>query len=302
MLEKLSRFYRSKKTFTFAIIMTMILQPIGMIMGLLINDLIPFEIIAYVILFLLLIGLFITHHKEDYILMNGIISGILVYVFVRYVYVFSFFADDVAIAYCRENGFLACFAFSFIYISVAVVFLIVYSHFTINRSRKINRTKIVLSQFLLFLSFFVPIVYIVLIPLFGYTTYQVIDYAIIYFGDAFLLLTVACCELELAMNRKDETVLEELNPIDVKATLWYASSFIFSLLCLVVTVLLSGNKTFVYALSVIDFILSLVLLIYYLNRKKKPSTKLRICLYVGFIMTIVIMAFFIGYFVWAILF
>ena len=302
MLEKLSRFYRSKKTFTFAIIMTMILQPIGMIVGLLINDLIPFEIIAYVILFLLLIGLFITHHKEDYILMNGIISGILVYVFVRYVYVFSFFATDEVISFCREEGgYLACLGLSFIFISIAVVFLINYGHFTINRSSKINRTKIVINQFLLFISFFVPLIYIVIGPSAQYTTYQIIDYAIIYFSDAFLLLAVACCELELALSRKDETALEELNPLDVKLTLWYVSSFLFSLLCLVMIIILLGTETYMHALCMIDFILSLVLFIYYLNRKKKPSAKLRVYLYAGFITTVGIMVFFIGRFIWTII-
>ena len=89
MFKNISRFYLSKKTFLIAIITTMILEPVGMIMEIKMNDLIPFEIIAYFILFLLLIGLFITHHKKDYILLNGIVSGILIYEFVSVVYFLS---------------------------------------------------------------------------------------------------------------------------------------------------------------------------------------------------------------------
>lgn len=305
MLEKVSHFYQSNKTFMFAIIATMILEPLGMIMGLMVNDLIPFEIIAYAVLFLLLIGLFITHHKKDYILMNGIISGILMYMFVRYAYLLSFFADEETLLYCHEVGPLACLGISLVYIIIAVVFLITYNHFTINRSRKVNRTKIVLNQFLLFLSFFVPFIYTALSPLLIfdeiYTTYQMVGYIIIYFSDAFLLLTVACCEFELAMNRNDKTTLEDLNLADIKMTLWYASSFIFSLFCICLSILSSSSNVISFVFSIFDALLSLSLLIYYLNKKKEASGKLKTCLSVFFAITIGIMIFFVGRFIWLLL-
>ena len=306
MLEKMSRFYLSKKTFLIAIIAAIILEPIGMIMQIIINQLfplemtdliIPFEMIAYVILFLLLIGLFITRHKEDHILMNGIVSGILIYMFVRYVYLLYFFTGDDALSYYRSAGFLGCFCLAFTFLAVAVVCIIAYNHFTINRSRAVNRTKIILNQFLLFFSFFIPFFFVLMSYLFGYSVYEIITYGVVYLSDAFVFLTVACCELELAMNREDETALEELVPADVKAAIWYTFSFLFSLLCLSMSILLTNAKTFVVVLNNIDLILSLVLLIYYLNKKKKPSPKFRIGLTVGCVATIGLMVFTIGYFI-----
>lgn len=297
MLEKISHFYLSKKTFLVAIIVTMILEPAGMIMELILDELIPFEIIAYCVLFLLLIGLAITHHKNDHILMNGIVSGILIYEFVRYVYLFFYFTAEDAFSYYQNIGFLGCFTLSFVFMSIAVVVLITYNHFTLNRSRAVNRTKIVLNQFLMLIYLFIPIGISILSCLFSYTTYEVITYTIVYISDAFLLLVVACCELQLAINRRDETVLEELVLSDVKATLWYAVSFLFSIFCLCMIIMLRDTKSFLLVFCIIYALLSLTLLIYYLNRKKKPSLKLKVCLYTGFILTIVLLIFFIVCFI-----
>ena len=301
MLEKISRFYLSKKTFLVAIIAAMVLGPIGIIMELTLNDIIPFELISYGILFLLLIGLFITHHKEDHILMNGIISGILIYEFVNYAYLITYFTRDVALSYYRSAGFLGCFCFAFIFVTIAAVCLITYNHFTLNRSRAVNRTKIVLNQFLLFLSFFAPIILIAVEYTLVESIYEIATYAVTGFSNAFLLLVVACCELELSINQKDETALKEAPPSDVKAVLWYAFSFLFALLCLIMTILLSNINALVFVLSIINLLLSLGLLIYYLNKKRKPSPKFRICLFVGLITTIGVMVFSVGYFIWTIL-
>ena len=301
MLERITRFYLSRKTFSIAIVATLLTELLGMVMELTLNDLIPFELIAYGILFLLLIGLCITYHKQDHILMNGIVSGILIYEFVRYVYLLSYVANDALLSYYSSEGLFGCFCFSFVFLSVAVVFLITYNHFTINRSRAVNRTKIVLNQFLLFLSFFTPIAIIAMSCLLAYSVYEIGAYAAVYFSDALVLLVVACCELQLAMNRTDGTAMEELIPSDVKAALWYAFSFLFGLLCLSMSILVSNTKPFVYVLSNTDLLLSLALLIYYLNRKKEPSPGFRICLCAGFVTTVGLMFFSIGYFVWTIL-
>lgn len=297
MLKKLSRFYLSKKTFIIAIIATMILAPIGMIMEITLDDLIPFEIISYGVLYLLLIGLCITYHKKDYILMNGIVSGILIYLFVRYAYLFSFFANKEALLYYGVAGFFGYFCIAVLFMSIALVCLISYNHFTLNRRRAVNQTKIVLNQFLLFISFFIPIVYIITCFMLRLTVYETVAYAIVYFADALLLLVVACCELKLSMNINDDASFGELASSDVKATIWYAFSLLFSILCLSMAIILSNTKIIAYVFIILNLLFSSSLLIYYLNKKKKPSKKLKIYLYVGFISTIVIMAFFIGYFI-----
>lgn len=301
MIEKISHFYLSKRTFLIAIIATMILGPIGMIMEIKLNAIIPFELIAYGVLFLLLIGLFITHHKEDYILMNGIISGILIYEFVRYVYLITYYTNADTLSYLDSAGFFVYFGYAFMFLAIAVVCLITYNHFTLNRSRAVNRTKIIVNQFLLFLSFFAPIVLSISEYMLGDSVYEMVTYAVVGFSDAFLLLTVACCELELTVNRKDETTLEDAAPADVKAALWYAFSFLFGLLCLILAILLPNVKTFVFILSSIDVLLSLALLIYYLNKKKNPSRKIKICLCAGLIVTVGLTIFNLGYYIWTIL-
>ena len=299
MLEKLSRFYLNRKNFLIAIIATMILEPVGMIMEIKIDDVIPFELIAYGILFLLLIGLFITHHKEDYILLNGIVSGILIYEFVSAVYFLSLYIDNLA--NYRSLGFVGCLCLSFMFLFVTIIFMITYNHFTLNRNRAVNRTKIILNQFLLIIIFWEPIITIVLSSMLGLTVFEMVTYIIVYASDAFLLLLVACCELELAMNRSDETRLEELVPSDVRSTLWYAVSFLFALFSLIMTILLPNTKAFMLVLSVIDSLLSIGFLIYYLNKKKEPSSKFSNTIYVGFIITIGLMAFFICHYVWTII-
>lgn len=299
MFKNISRFYLSKKTFLIAIIATMILELAGMIMELIIDDVVPFELISYGILFLLLIGLFITHHKKDYILLNGIVSGILIYEFVITAYFLSLYIDNLA--NYRSFGFFGCFVLSVMFLSVTVIFLITYNHFTLNRSRAINRTKIIVNQFLLCIVFFEPFITIVACVVFGFAAFEIVTYIAVYGSDASLLLMVACCELELAMNRKDETRLEELVPSDVKSTLWYAVSFLVALLVFSMSILLPNAKAFVFVLSLIDVLISSVLLIYFLNKKKKPSSKFKIFLYVGFVTTIGLMIFFIGRFVLIIL-
>ena len=300
MFKNISRFYLNKKTFLIAIITTMILEPVGMIMEIKMNDLIPFEIIAYFILFLLLIGLFITHHKKDYILLNGIVSGILIYEFVSAVYFLSVYID--MLEYFRNLGFFGCFCLSFMFMFVTVIFFITYNHFTLNRNRAVSRTKIILNQFLLIIVFWEPIITIVMSSMLGLTVFEMVTYIIVYASDAFLLLVVACCELELAMNRSDETRLEELVPSDIRSTLWYAVSFLFALFSCSMIILLSNAKALILALSIIDVLISIGFLIYYLNKRKESSSKFRIFLYVGFITTIGLMVFFIGHFVWTILF
>lgn len=300
MFKNISRFYLNKKTFIIAIIATMILEPVGMIMEIKIDDVIPFELIAYGILFLLLIGLFITHHKKDYILLNGIVSGILMYEFVNAVYFLSVYIDNLE--YYRSLGFFGCLCISIMFLFVTVIFLIAYNHFTLNRRRAVNRTKIILNQFLLFIVFLEPFIAIVMSSMIGLTVFEMITYIIVYASDAFLLLVVACCELQLAMNRNDETRLEEPVPSDIKATLWYAVSFLFSLFICCMNIILSNAKPLILILSIVDIIFSIGFLIYYLNKKKKPSSKLSIFIYVGFITTIGLMVFFIGHFVWTILF
>ena len=302
MLEKISHFYLSKKTFLIAIIATMILEPIGMIMLLVLGDIIPFELIAYGILFLLLIGLFITHHKKDYILMNGIISGILIYEFVRYVYLLTYYTNGDTLAYLQNAGFFIYFGYAFLFLAIAVVCLITYNHFTLNRIGGVNRIKIILNQFLLFISFFAPIVLIAMEYMIGDSVYEIVTYAVVGFSDAFLLLVVACCELELAINRRNTTASEDLVLSDAKSAIWYVFSFLFGLQCLIMAVLLPNAKTFVFVLSVIEILISVGLLIYYLNKKKKSSPKLRIYLNVGLITTIGLMLFFIACFIWTSLF
>lgn len=293
MLEKISHFYLSKKTFIVAIIATMILEPVGMVMEISLGELIPFEIIAYCVLFLLLIGLAITHHKEDHILMNGIVSGILIYEFVRYVYLFSYFTGDDSFSYFRSAGFFGCFSLAVVFMAVAVVVLITYNHFTLNRSRAVNRTKIVLNQFLLFVYFFIPVIISIVSCILSFTLFEIVTYTVVFVSDASLLLVVACCELELAINRRDETALEKLVISDVKSTLWYAFSFLFSLFCMSMTIILPDSKSFVLVFGIIYTVLSLILLIYYLNRKKEPSLKLKICLNAGLIATIGFLVFFL---------
>lgn len=116
MIEKLSRFYLNKKTFLIAIIATLILEPVGMILLLSLGELIPFEVIAYGMLFFLLAGLFITHHKGDYILMNGIVSGILIYEFVRYAYLIAQFTGEDILAYLHGAGRLFVFVLPFVFL------------------------------------------------------------------------------------------------------------------------------------------------------------------------------------------
>ncbi len=297
MLKKISHFYLSKKTFLIAIIMAMIFEPIGMIMQIRLNSLIPFEWLAFFVLYSLLIGLFITHHKEDHILINGIISGILICEFVRYVYLITYYTDDATLLYLQSAGFFVYFCFAFMFLAIAVVCIITYNHFTLNRSRAVNRTKIVLNQFLLFLSFFTPIVLSIAECMIGDSVYEIVTYSVIGFSDVFLLLVVNCCELELAVNRTDETALEQLVPMDVAAALWYAFSALFGLLCLILAVLLPNAQVLMFALGIINFSLSLGLLIYYLNKKKEPSRKGGIYLLVGLITTIALMLFSAGCFV-----
>lgn len=294
MIEKLSRFYLNKKTFLIAIIATLILEPVGMILLLSLGELIPFEVIAYGMLFFLLAGLFITHHKGDYILMNGIVSGILIYEFVRYAYLIAQFTGEDIPAYLHGAGAFIRFCFAFCFLAIAVVCLITYNHFTLNRSRAVNRTKIILNQFLLILSFFAPIVLIAMEAMLGDSVYEIVAYAIVGFSDAFLLLVVACCELELAINRRDEIALEELAMPDVRAALWYTVSGLFGLYALVMAVLLPDAGAFSYILSSIDLALSLGLLIYYLNKVKEPSPGYRTFLRAGKVATAGLTAFFIG--------
>lgn len=300
MLEGVSRFFLSKKTFLVAIIAAILLELVGMIMELSLNDLIPFELIAYGILFLLLIGLFIIHRRQDYILMNGIVSGILIYEFVRYAYLFSYYTDDALLPLFLDAGFFGCFCFSFLFLSITIVCLITYNHFTINRSHAVNRTKIVLNQFLLVVSFFAPIPCTIIGCLIASSLFELVTYVVLCLSDALLLLIVACCEMQLAMNQIDRTALEELVLSDVKAVFWYAVSLLFSVLCLSMSVLLSNSKAFMYVLSSIDFLLSMGLLIYYLNKNKKSSPKLKIFLYIGLVATIGLMIIFVCYFAWTV--
>lgn len=301
MIERMTRFYSSKKTFSISLIAVLILAPASMIMEIFMDDLIPFEWIAFLISYVLLIGLFITHRKQDYILMNGIISGILIYEFVRHAYLLYYFSDETNLNYYRSMGFFACFGCAFTFLSIAIVCLISYTHFTLNRSRAVNRTKIIFNQFLIPLLFLTPIVDVIIYCVQRYFLYEIIVYALVYLSDALLLLIVACCELEMATNRKDETVLEKPVFADIKAVIWYAFSFLFAVLCMSLYILWPEIKAFVLVLSNIDMIISLVLLLYYLNRKKKPSLGLGICLYAGLITTIGSMVFFTSYFIWTIL-
>lgn len=110
----------------------------------------------------------------------------------------------------------------------------------------------------------------------GDSVYEIVAYAIVGFSGAFLLLVVACCELELAINRRDEIALEELAMPDVRAALWYTVSGLFGLYALVMAVLLPDAGAFSYILSSIDLALSLGLLIYYLNKVKEPSPGYRV--------------------------
>ena len=301
LIERMQQFYLSRKTFLVSLIGALILMPVGMIMQAFIDDLIPYEWIAFFVLYCLLIGLFITHRKQDYILMNGIVSGILIYEFVRYVYLITYLTSDYALSFSYSKGLLGCFFLSSAFLCIAVVFLITYNHFTINRSHAVNRTKIIFNQFMLFFSFFMPFFFATASSMLGLSINVAVAYGVSYLADALVLLVVACCELELALNRKDETTTEDLVTSDIKASLWYLCSLLFALLCLNMALILPDTRVFAFILSFIDVLLSFGLLIYYLNRNKEPSPRLRTYLHVGLMMTIGLMVFFIGYFIWIVL-
>lgn len=296
MLENISRFYLSKKTFLIATITTMILGPAGVIMSAISGEMIPFEWMGFLIILCSMIGLLITRHKEDYILMNGIISGILISLIIRYGYLIQYIADSLSDF--RSGGFVSCFGISLVFLSFFMLFLIAYDHFSLNRMGVVNQTKITINQFLLFLAFFSPVSFFVFGIASDYSVFDLIITAIVYSADSTVLLVVACCELDLAVNRKDGVALEKANSKDIRFALWYTLSALFSVLFLSMLILMAGANPIIIGLSSVDLLVSLVVLFYYLNKRKDPSLKGKRRLRVSLVITIGLTAFSLGCFIW----
>ena len=295
MLEKISRFYLSKKTFLIAVIATMILGPVSAIVAAISGEMLPFDWMNFLIVLCSMIGLLITRQKEDHILMNGIISGILITIIIRYGYYIQYIADGLSDY--RSGGFASCFDISLIFLAFFILFLIAYNHFSLNRMGVVNQTKITINQFLLFLAFFSPVTFFLLGVAEDYSVLELILTAVSYSADSSLLLVVACCEFDLAVNRKDGVALEKANSKDILLALWYTLSALFSVLFLSIVILTAKTNPIMISLSSIDLLVSLVVLFYYLNKRKEPSLKGKRRLRVSLILTIGLTVFSLGYFI-----